>query len=69
MYTPRSALLTGTSRQISLIRVTLMSRAPSSTTVNCNPHPAPTGGDVAASMASNHPSLLTLPALALLGAV
>ena len=47
-----SAALTVTSRQLSLISVTRTSQLPPSTTDDYNPHPAPTGGDVAPSMAS-----------------
>lgn len=62
---PRSALLMGTSRRLSLIRLTLTTQHPLPTPANYNPLPAPTGGDVAPSMASqppthSHPALCML---------
>lgn len=46
----------GTSRQLSLMRVTLTSQHALSTTANYNSHPELTGGNVAPSMASQLPT-------------
>lgn len=51
-----SALLMGTSRQLSLMRTTLTSQHPLSTPANYKSHPALTGGSVAPSTASQPPT-------------